>query len=34
MDTKYDDIIHPKPIFEPKERYQEWIELCKNLIIC
>ena len=29
-DTKYDEKIHPKPIFDPKERYQEWIELCKN----
>lgn len=29
-DTKYDEKIHPKPIFVPKERYQEWIELCKN----
>lgn len=30
-DTKYDEIIHPKPIFDAKIRYQEWIELCKNI---
>ena len=23
-----DETIHPKPIFDPRERYQEWIELC------
>ena len=28
-DNKYDTTIHPKPIFEPKKRYEEWIELCK-----
>lgn len=29
-DTKYDQSIHPKPIFNPKTRYIEWIELCKT----
>jgi deoxyribodipyrimidine photo-lyase len=29
-DTKFDEKIHPKPIFNSKERYKEWIELCKN----
>jgi deoxyribodipyrimidine photo-lyase len=29
-DTKYDESIHPKPIFDGKIRYQEWITLCKN----
>ena len=29
-DTKYDESIHPKPIFDGKARYQEWINLCKN----
>jgi deoxyribodipyrimidine photo-lyase len=29
-DTKYNEIIHPKPIFDGKTRYQEWITLCKN----
>jgi deoxyribodipyrimidine photo-lyase len=29
-DTKYNEQIHPKPIFEGKTRYQEWIDLCKN----
>ena len=28
-DIKYDESIHPKPIFNQKERYNEWIELCK-----
>jgi deoxyribodipyrimidine photo-lyase len=28
-DTKYDEKIHPKPIFDQKERYSQWIELCK-----
>ncbi len=27
-DTKFDDKIHPGPIFDPKERYSEWIKLC------
>ncbi len=29
-DTKYIDNIHPKPIFDPKARYQEWIDMCKK----
>ena len=29
-DTQYNEKIHPKPIFNTKERYMEWIELCKN----
>jgi deoxyribodipyrimidine photo-lyase len=29
-DTKYDEKLHPKPIFNSRERYQEWITLCKN----
>jgi deoxyribodipyrimidine photo-lyase len=29
-DSKYDESIHPKPIFNSKDRYQEWIALCKN----
>jgi len=29
-DTKFDEKIHPKPIFDSKNRYQEWISLCKN----
>ncbi len=28
-DTKFDDKIHPKPIFDAKARYQEWITKCK-----
>jgi len=28
-DIKYNEKIHPKPIFNTKERYNEWIELCK-----
>jgi deoxyribodipyrimidine photo-lyase len=28
-DTKYDDSIHPGPIFDSKERYKEWILKCK-----
>jgi deoxyribodipyrimidine photo-lyase len=28
-DTKYNELIHPKPIFDQKDRYKEWIELCK-----
>lgn len=28
-DTKYDTSIHPKPIFDPKQRYLKWIEMCK-----
>jgi len=27
--TKHDEKIHPKPIFDSKERYQNWISLCK-----
>lgn len=29
-DTNYDEKIHPKPIFDSKSRYHEWIDLCKN----
>jgi deoxyribodipyrimidine photo-lyase len=29
-DTDYDEKIHPKPIFNSKARYLEWIKLCKN----
>ena len=29
-DTDYDETIHPGPIFDPKERYDEWIRLCKQ----
>ena len=29
-DTKFDEKIHPKPIFNGRERYQDWIKLCKN----
>jgi len=29
-DKNFDEKIHPKPIFNSKERYKEWIELCKN----
>lgn len=29
-DTKFDVSIHPKPIFDAKERYKKWISLCKN----
>jgi deoxyribodipyrimidine photo-lyase len=29
-DTKYDINIHPKPIFDSKKRYLEWIELCSK----
>ncbi len=28
-DTKFDEKIHPKPMFNPKERYAEWISLCE-----
>ncbi len=28
-DTKFDQKIHPGPIFDPKKRYQEWISKCK-----
>lgn len=27
-DEDYDEIIHPGPMFNPKERYREWINLC------
>ena len=30
-DTKHDVNIHPKPIFDSKQRYAEWIKLCKNI---
>ena len=30
-DTKYDEKIHPKPIFNAKDRYNEWISLCKKV---
>ena len=29
-DTKYNESLHPKPIFDQKNRYSEWIELCKT----
>lgn len=29
-DTKYNQSIHPKPIFDYKTRYAEWIEMCKS----
>jgi deoxyribodipyrimidine photo-lyase len=29
-DTKYIENLHPKPIFDSKQRYKEWIDLCKN----
>ena len=29
-DTEFDEKIHPKPIFDAKNRYREWILLCKN----
>ena len=28
-DTNFDINIHPGPIFDSKERYKEWIDLCK-----
>ena len=30
-DTKYNIELHPKPIFDHKIRYQEWIKLCTNI---
>lgn len=30
-DSKYIESIHPKPIFNSKERYAEWIELCSGI---
>ena len=30
-DNKYIESIHPKPIFDPKERYQKWIKLCTGI---
>jgi deoxyribodipyrimidine photo-lyase len=30
-DTNYDEKIHPGPIFNCKERYDEWIDICKKL---
>lgn len=29
-DTKYIETVHSKPMFNPKDRYSEWIELCKT----
>jgi deoxyribodipyrimidine photo-lyase len=29
-DTKYNEKIHPKPIFNAKDRYKEWVNLCKK----
>jgi deoxyribodipyrimidine photo-lyase len=29
-DTKNNPSVHPKPIFDHKTRYAEWIEMCKN----
>ena len=29
-DSKYIELSHPKPMFDPKQRYSEWIELCKK----
>jgi len=29
-DTKYNDTIHPGPIFDAKERYKKWIKLCEK----
>ena len=29
-DTKYIESLHPKPIFNPKIRYSEWIKLCET----
>ena len=29
-DTKFNETIHPKPIFNQKDRYAEWIEICKT----
>lgn len=29
-DTKFNESIHPKPIFNYKDRYNEWIELCRT----
>jgi deoxyribodipyrimidine photo-lyase len=29
-DTKYDEKLHPKPMFDPKLRYKQWIDLCKK----
>ena len=31
-DTKYNEKIHPKPIFNGRDRYKEWINLCKKAI--
>ena len=30
-DTKYIESLHPKPIFNPAERYAEWIKLCTGI---
>lgn len=29
-DNKFNESLHPKPIFNYKDRYAEWIELCKS----
>jgi deoxyribodipyrimidine photo-lyase len=29
-DTKFISSLHPKPIFDPKNRYAEWIKMCEN----
>ena len=29
-DNKYNESMHPKPIFDPKTRYAEWIDICKT----
>lgn len=30
-DTKHNVSLHPKPMFDPKQRYLKWISLCKNI---
>ena len=29
-DTDYNEELHPKPMFDNKDRYNDWIKLCKN----
>lgn len=29
-DTKFNETIHPKPIFNHKDRYGEWVKLCES----
>ena len=29
-DTKYNDSVHPGPIFDAKDRYKKWIKLCEK----